>query len=128
MKGESIIGIGTATVYFDEKELDSERIAPMTIREVADAHATGNKKTNGNLTLYTVATRAAGGLHAYTCAEWRAGTNGDGKTSWGLEEDKISITAQKKGLWIVNENFSANTVGGSSLEPSRGRGLYFRCI
>lgn len=118
-KGEKIIGIGSATAYFNES-IDKEiSIQPMTVREMVMPFASGGKEKKGNLTVYTVASLGDGGLHAYTYAEWSSGISSTGKTKRAIGEDKITISAQKAGLTIVDGGFSANTVGGGSLPSSR---------
>lgn len=114
LKGEKRIGIGSATAYFDKEKGDK----PLTVHEMAVNSGSGEKSKKGNLTIYTVATIGDGGLHAYTYAEWKSGS-GSGNTTRATGDDKISITAQKSGLTVVNSGFSANTENGNALSSKR---------
>lgn len=122
--GEEILAIGSSTVMLKEVGVDSNgevQYVPMTQSEVmqVNTRATGAEESRGNLTLYTMATKADGGLHAYSCAEWSDQIRLTGENKRATERDYISITAEREGLLVVNRSFSANTQSGYSLPSSR---------
>lgn len=121
-QGETLVAVGSSTIMLKEVPesiQEDAHLQPMTVGEVRNLRSTGADNIRGNLTLYTIATRADGGLHAYSCAEWSDVVRLNGSLRRAVERDCISITAEKEGLTIISEGFSANTQCGFNLPSNR---------